>query len=156
MQHAAAKCTEARVPDELDRQVKMFPHKNHFEPGHPDDGVSLQVPVSLLHLVPERRLDWLVPGLLRDKCISLIRGLPKSWRRHFVPVPDVVDKALAAMKADNVALTDALGQQMKRQTLVEIPDEVWAEVEVDDFYRFNIQVLDDAGTVDRKSTRLNS
>src|SRR5690625_6593627 len=51
------------------------------------------------------------------------------------------------MKADNVALTDALGQQMKRQTLVEVPDEVWAEVGVDDFYRFNIQVLDDAGTV---------
>lgn len=147
MQHAAADVTEAQFPDELEWQGMVFPLKYHFEPGHPDDGVSLQVPVSLLHLVPERRLDWLVPGLLRDKCISLIRGLPKSWRRHFVPVPDVVDKALTAMKADNVALTDALGQQMKRQTLVEVPDEVWAEVEVDDFYRFNIQVLDDAGTV---------
>ena len=147
MQHAAADITEAQFPDELEWQGMVFPLKYHFEPGHADDGVSLRVPVSLLHLVPERRLDWLVPGLLRDKCISLIRGLPKSWRRHFVPVPDVVDKALAAMKPDNVALTDALGQQLKRQTLVEVPDDVWAEAEVDDFYRFNIQVLDDAGTV---------
>jgi ATP-dependent helicase HrpA len=147
MQRGAEDITQAQFPDQLEWKGMVFPLKYHFEPGHPDDGVSLRVPVSLLHQVPEHRLDWLVPGLLRDKCISLIKSLPKSWRRHFVPVPDVVDKALAVMKPDNTPLTEALALQMKRQTLVEVPADAWRANEVDDFYRFNIQVLDEAGKV---------
>ena len=145
MQREAGEVTEAQFPDHLEWRGTVFPLKYQFEPGHEDDGVNLQVPVSLLHQVPERRLEWLVPGLLRDKCISLIKGLPKPWRRHFVPVPDVVDKALVQMRADDTPLTEALAIQLKRQTLVEVPPEAWDETRLDDFYRVNIQVLDERG-----------
>jgi len=145
MQRDAGEVTEAQFPDYLEWQGTRFALKYQFEPGHQDDGVNLQVPVSLLHQVPERRLEWLVPGLLRDKCISLVKGLPKQWRRHFVPVPDVVDKALAQMRPDNIPLTEALAFQLKRQTLVEVPPEAWDETKLDDFYRVNIQVLDERG-----------
>jgi ATP-dependent helicase HrpA len=145
MQRDAGEVTEAQFPDALTWRGVSFPLKYQFEPGHEDDGVNLQVPVSLLHQVPEKRLEWLVPGLLRDKCISLIKGLPKQWRKHFVPVPDVVDRALAGMQPDNTSLTDALAHQLKRQTLVEVPPEAWDDTRIDDFYRVNIQVLDERG-----------
>ncbi|GAB3100238.1 ATP-dependent RNA helicase HrpA [Pseudomaricurvus hydrocarbonicus] len=147
MQHDASAITEAQFPAELNWQGLTFPLSYHFEPGHPEDGVSIQVPVAALHLVPEHRLDWLIPGILREKCIQLVKGLPKQWRKHFVPVPNYVDEALASLSPDDVPLTEALGHQLKRQTSVDIPQDQWQQVQVDDYYRFNIQVVDERGKV---------
>lgn len=147
MRHGALDITHAQFPNELEWRGMVFPLTYHFEPNHPDDGVSIHVPMSVLHQLPELRLEWLVPGMLRDKCINLVKSLPKSLRKHFVPVPDVVDKALAAMAPDNKALTDALGLQLKRQTGVDVGVDAWLETQVDNYYRFNIKVVDDKGKV---------
>ncbi|MYM62776.1 ATP-dependent RNA helicase HrpA [Pseudomaricurvus sp. HS19] len=156
MQHDASAITEAQFPKTLTVEGLTLPLSYHFEPGSEADGVSIQVPVPALHLLPELRLQWLIPGLLREKCIQLVKGLPKQWRKHFVPVPDYVDKALAAMKPDNVALAEALGHQLKRQTLVEIPADEWDKVVVDDYYRMNIQVVDERGKVLAQSRDLTA
>lgn len=145
MRHGADQITAGQFPNELEWRGMVFPLSYHFEPGHADDGVSLHVPVSLLHQVPEHRLEWLVPGMLRDKCIGLVKSLPKHLRKHFVPVPDVVDKALAVMAPDNKPLTDALALQLKRQTGVEILPDAWQQDNIDSFYRFNLKVMDDRG-----------
>jgi len=147
MRHGALDITHAQFPNELEWRGMVFPLTYHFEPNHPDDGVSIHVPMSLLHQIPELRLEWLVPGMLRDKCINLIKSLPKSLRKHFVPVPDVVDKALAAMVPDNKALIGALGVQLKRQTGIDVGVDAWLETQVDNYYRFNIKVVDDKGKV---------
>lgn len=147
MRHDADEITQAQFPNELEWRGMVFPLSYHFEPNHKDDGVSIHVPVSILHQVPEHRLEWLVPGMLRDKCIGLVKGLPKNLRKHFVPVPDVVDKVLSAMSPDNKPLTEALAFQLKRQTSIDIAKEVWADITVEDFYRFNIKVMDEKGKV---------
>lgn len=147
MQHSAAAVTEAQFPNELECQGAVYPLSYHFEPGAKDDGVSVRVPVSILHQLPEKRLQWLVPGLLRDKCISLVKGLPKQLRKNFVPVPTFVDRALASMSAADESLCDALALQLKRQAMVEIPDDAWNIDGLDDFYRFNICVLDERNKV---------
>ncbi len=145
MQHDASQITEAQFPDILQWQGMEFLVSYRFEPGAVDDGVSLHVPVSLLHLVPDNRLQWLVPGILREKCIAMVKALPKQWRKHFVPVPAYVDKALAAMKADNTPLAEALSMQLKRHTAVEVPADEWQAVALDDYYRFNIKVENEQG-----------
>ncbi|ACE83404.1 ATP-dependent RNA helicase HrpA [Cellvibrio japonicus] len=147
MRHGAGDITQAQFPNKLEWRGMEFPLSYHFEPGHPHDGVSIQVPVSLLHQVPEQRLEWLVPGMLRDKCIALVKGLPKQWRKHFVPVPDVVDKVLASVTPDNKPLTEVLALQLKRLTGIEIPREAWLDAPLDAFYQFNIHVLDERGKI---------
>jgi len=147
MRHGASDITQAQFPNELVWRGMVFPLSYHFEPSHPDDGVSIHVPMSLLHQVPELRLEWLVPGMLRDKCINLIKALPKQLRKHFVPVPDVVDKALSALVPDNKSLTEMLAIQLKRQSSIELPKNAWGDIVLDNFYRFNIKVVDDKGTV---------
>ena len=154
MRHDASAITEAQFPDTLSCDGLEFKLSYHFEPNHPADGVSVQVPVAALHLVPALRLEWLIPGILREKCIALLKALPKQWRKNFVPVPSVVDKALQSLKADNTSLIEALNHQLKRQTLVQVPADVWANVELDDYYRFNIQVVDDRGRVLEQSRDL--
>ncbi|GMG87293.1 ATP-dependent RNA helicase HrpA [Biformimicrobium ophioploci] len=144
-QQGAGDVSEVQFPNQLTWQGVVYPVAYHFEPGNVADGVSLRVPVGVLHQVPANRLEWVVPGILRDKCIAMIKGLPKQWRRHFVPVPAAVDKALPRMQASDSPLWQSLAHELKRQTLQEVPEEAWAAVQLDNFYRFNIQVVDERG-----------
>ena len=147
MQQDAGHVGEAQFPDSITSGGIEYPVSYHFEPGSVDDGVSIRVPVGALHQVPAARLQWVVPGILRDKCIALVKNLPKQYRKHFVPVPAAVDKALPRMQTGNTPLWQALAHELKRQTALELPEDAWktAEQGLEDFYRFNIQVLDEKG-----------
>ena len=57
-----------------------------FEPGSNDDGVTVNIPAPMTALVPSESLEWLVPGLYREKITTLIKGLPKTFRKKLVPV----------------------------------------------------------------------
>src|SRR5690554_8125835 len=99
-----------------------------------------------LKQIPSRRLEWLVPGLLREKCIALVKGLPKSLRRNFVAVPDFVDAALANMQPGNERLGVTLGEQLRGMTGVQIHRQAWEEDGVPRVPRMNVPV---PGTKDR-------
>ncbi|MFT4051516.1 MAG: ATP-dependent RNA helicase HrpA [Microbacterium sp.] len=59
-----------------------------FEPGDPEDGVSVVVPLPLLAGLRPDGFDWQVPGLRAELITALLRALPKSIRRHVVPAAD--------------------------------------------------------------------
>lgn len=142
MQHDASNITEAQFPDELLVEGYTLPLSYHFEPNHADDGVSVHVPVTALHLISDEPLAWLVPGLLREKCIAMVKALPKQWRKHFVPVPSCIDKALGRLSPKQHTLSDGLSAELLRQTGVKIPDELWSDVTLDSYYQMNIIVVD--------------
>ncbi|MBZ2167903.1 ATP-dependent RNA helicase HrpA [Marinobacter sp. F4216] len=134
-------------PDYLEWEGVRYPLSYEFEPTSERDGVTLQVPLMALKQIPSRRLEWLVPGLLREKCIALVKGLPKSLRRNFVPVPDFVDAALANMEPSNEPLALQLGDQLRRMTGVQIDPEVWPDAELPRHLRMGLRVLGDKGKV---------
>jgi ATP-dependent helicase HrpA len=74
-----------------------LPLEYRFAPGHPRDGVTVTVPRELFGQIDPKRLDWLVPGLLEEKVVALIKSLPKPLRRCFVPVPDTARKVIAGL-----------------------------------------------------------
>lgn len=145
MLHDAEGVTQAQFPDQLDFDGVTLPVTYHFEPNHPEDGVSVRVPVTLLHLLAELYLAWLVPGLLRDKCIALVKALPKAKRKKLVPVPQFVDLALGRMARAKVSLTEVLTKELKRLADVELSEEDWDVSALDAFYHMNIIVVDAAG-----------
>ena len=132
-------------PDLLRWESVALPLSYHFEPGHPADGVTVRIPASLLRRIDPQRLDWLVPGLLFDKCVALVRGLPKAIRKNFVPVPDFVRAALERMPFADGSLTQALGRELTRMTGVRLDDDAWADVELEDHLRMRIEVVDAVG-----------
>lgn len=149
MRHAAESISEAQFPDHLVCGDITFELRYHFEPGRADDGVNVRVPIALLNRVPAFQFEWLVPGLLRDKCISLLKSLPKTFRKQLVPVPESVDRLLPLLlkekeKSVDIALLSALGAALKRLG-VSIPDDAWQPAELEAFYRANFQVLDSDG-----------
>ena len=116
-----------------------------FEPGRDRDGVSVTVPLALLNRAPRYRFEWLVPGLLREKCIAMVKSLPKQLRKQLVPVPDVVDEVLAEMTPEDVPLTEALGSALALSRRVRVSPADWAVETLDDYYSMNIRVVDDRG-----------
>ncbi len=65
-----------------------------FDPGRRDDGVTVTIPLAVLARVDPAAFDRQIPGLRTDLAVALIRSLPKTLRRSFVPVPDFAAAAL--------------------------------------------------------------
>ncbi|SMF33652.1 ATP-dependent helicase HrpA [Alteromonadaceae bacterium Bs31] len=159
MLHQADGVTGVQFPDTLEVDGLTLALHYHFEPGHADDGVSIRVPVEFLHMLPQGRLEWMVPGLLRDKCIALVKGLPKQIRKQIVPVPQYVDRALSRVQAGKRALHEVLAEVLKLIADVNIESEDWPLENLDDYYRMNIQVVDENGKIidrDRNLEKLRS
>ncbi|MEJ2572602.1 MAG: ATP-dependent RNA helicase HrpA [Gammaproteobacteria bacterium] len=141
MQRRATEVSVEQFPDHLDLAGMQLPLSYHFEPGHPLDGVTVTVPLVLLNQLPPERLEWLVPGLLRDKIIALLKGLPKALRRNFVPAPNFADACLQAMTPDEGSLHEALARHLARMTGVTVPAEAWQEAALPPHLRMNVKVV---------------
>ncbi len=68
-----------------------------FEPDHPEDGVTIDLPSSLLNSLQEAPFDYLVPGLLQEKIFWLIKNLPKPLRRKIFPIQEISDRVWDTM-----------------------------------------------------------
>ncbi len=143
-----------QFPDHLDWQDMHFKLSYQFEPGNAADGVSVTVPVALLNRVPRFLFDWLVPGLLREKCIQMLRGLPKAKRKHLVPAPDFIDRALQQLSPSNSDLAQQLALQLSKLGGITLAASDWEMAKLDDYYRMNVRVVDAAGKLLEQSRDL--
>lgn len=71
-------------PDALATEHLELKLDYHYEPGTAADGVTLCVPREGVNQLHPERLGWLVPGLLEERIVALIRTLPKHVRRNLV------------------------------------------------------------------------
>ncbi len=118
--------------------------KYRFEPGHPLDGVTLHLPLYLLNRIGPAQVDWLVPGLIREKLIALLKLLPKDKRRPLIPLPDTVTEFLSAAKPGEQTLTAALAAFIRRKTGTDIHPDEW-KGELPAHLMMNLSVTDDSG-----------
>ncbi len=118
--------------------------KYRFEPGHPLDGVTLHLPLYLLNRIEAAQVDWLVPGLIREKLTALLKGLPKDRRRPLIPLPDTVTAFLSVAKPGEQVLTDALAAYIRRKTGADVHPDEW-KGELPAHLRMNVSVVDDSG-----------
>ncbi|MDR3389135.1 MAG: ATP-dependent RNA helicase HrpA [Rudaea sp.] len=114
-----------------------------FVPGDTADGVTLQVPLAFVNAVSAARCDWLVPGLLADKVAELIRGLPKSLRRNFVPAPDFARAFVQAEAPREQPLAEALAVYLQRITGVAVSARDFADVVVPMHLTMRFRVYDE-------------
>ena len=133
---------ESRFPDRLHWQDLELRLSYQFDPGRDSDGVSVTVPVGLLNRVPRHLFEWLVPGLLREKCIQLVKALPKEQRKTLVPVPDSVDRALAGVEPDNRPLCQVLAERLTPLAGQRLREDQFSPERLEDFYHMNVRVVD--------------
>jgi ATP-dependent helicase HrpA len=124
-----------------------LPLTYQFEPGAAADGVTVQVPLTLLNKLDAGDFGWSVPGLRREVVIALIRALPKQLRTSFVPVPDWADAVLSRIPARRGSLPDAVGDELRRLTGTAVPRDAWRPDQVPDHLRINFRVVNEDGAV---------
>jgi ATP-dependent helicase HrpA len=115
----------ALYPQQVSLGDRAFACEYRFRPGKADDGVTVRVPSNALDGLCADAADWLVPGLFREKVAALIRGLPKSFRRHLVPVADTVDIICREMPRQDRPLVNVLGEFIQHRFRVSVPAEAW-------------------------------
>ncbi len=118
--------------------------KYRFEPGHALDGVTLELPLYLLNRIEAAQIDWLVPGLIREKLTALLKFLPKDKRRPLIPLPDTVTAFLSTAKPGEQVLTAALASYIRKKTGADIRPDEW-KGELPAHLKMNLRVVDDSG-----------
>lgn len=142
LQRSAEHVTQQQYPDHLVHEGVKLALRYHFDPGAEDDGVTLELPLPLLNALPLKRLEWLVPGMLADKCTAILRGLPKAQRKHYVPVPNYVEAFCQAVTFAEGDLYEALALHLQRMTGLRVEAEVFRSVVLDEHHRMNLRLLD--------------
>ncbi len=116
-----------------------------FEPGTDADGVTVHIPLPLLNQVEVSGFDWQIPGLRRELIVALIKSLPKSLRRHFVPAPNYAEALLGRVTDFNKPLVQTLSEELRRMTGVSVEAEQWNLDQIAPHLRMTFRVIDEKG-----------
>ncbi|MDP2141126.1 MAG: ATP-dependent RNA helicase HrpA [Gammaproteobacteria bacterium] len=138
-------------PDHTTIQNNVLDIEYRFNPGSTDDGASISVPLRIVGQMTDAELDWAVPGQIRERCIVLLKGLPKGQRKHFIPVPDFADTFVSWLKstpADKVSkspLIDLLRKFVHNRKGIELDRATLQQIELPVYLRPTLRVIDDEG-----------
>jgi ATP-dependent helicase HrpA len=141
---------------ELHSQFKQFPDNTQvnrnqlvldyvFDPLSERDGATIEIPAPLLPQLTEADIDWAVPGIIREKCITLLKGLPKTIRKRFIPVSGFVDQIVGIMSVADGTLLDALLLQIRKLKQLNLSKADFALVELPKHLVVKIAVKDESG-----------
>ena len=150
MQHAAAHITEEQFPKHWQTADGKFKLSYRFEPHHPLDGVTLTLPLTVLNRISPAALEWLVPGMIREKIQLQIKALPKQIRRICVPVPEFITQFLSQNPDRNAPILPQLAQAIAKtagdiRILEQINQDEWAAFRLPEHCYFNLCIIDDGG-----------
>lgn len=150
MQHAAAHITEEQFPKFYQTGDGRFKLSYRFEPRHPLDGVTLTLPLTVLNRIHAPALEWLVPGMLREKLTLLIKALPKQIRRICVPVPEFITKFLESSPNRQEPIIPQLARFIAKTAgdmclMEQIDQHEWAAFKLPEHCYFNLRIIDDGG-----------
>ncbi|PKO67551.1 MAG: ATP-dependent RNA helicase HrpA [Betaproteobacteria bacterium HGW-Betaproteobacteria-16] len=124
MRHEAAGITTQAFPKTLRLGGVDCACTYLHEPGDPRDGLSVTVPIFALNQVSDDRCDWLVPGMLKDKVLALLKTLHQRPRSRLVPLPATAERFATALNEPAVFgagnLMDALLKLVREATQLDI------------------------------------
>ncbi|MFQ5485414.1 MAG: DUF3418 domain-containing protein, partial [Desulfobacterales bacterium] len=127
-------------PDRIFLGDCSFPLPFCFDRGEKNDGVTVNIPYGAASVKAVAETDWLVPGLLKEKIMLLIKGLPKAYRKHLVPVTRTVEIILNEIPRGKTDLPTALGKFIYSRFNLNIPGTTWFSVSLPDHLKMRISV----------------
>jgi ATP-dependent helicase HrpA len=132
-------------PDKISVGNTVLPCDYHFEPGNLKDGVTVKIPSAQIHTVQPELLDWVVPGLLKEKITLLLKSLPKEYRKQLVPVSQTADIIAADIPKSETALPTALSNFIYQRFKVDIPASAWSSDALPDYLKMRIAITGPKG-----------
>lgn len=148
----AQRFDQAAYPDRYTSGELDLPLDYVYDPTRADDGVTLSIPLAVLARVEPSAFADQIPGLRSDLAVALLRSLPKTLRRNFVPAPTVAEAVLARMQAQEAAgragaggFTARYAQALTAATGIVVKDTDFDLAKVPDHLKLTFAVTDDDG-----------
>lgn len=133
----------AQFPESAQFGSMHLPLTYQLDPGQEADGVTVTVPVEGLGQLTESRLDWLVPGLLEQKVLALIRALPKNLRRHFVPAPESAKLVASDLEFGRGDFLHSVATRLSQLAGERFDSREFDLSSLSEHLKFNIRIVDD-------------
>ncbi len=128
-------------PKTWEQQGLRLPLEYHFDPGTDEDGITLKIPLAVLPQIDSQHCDWLVPAVLEEKILALIKGLPKALRKNFVPAPDFTRAIREKITLYDGVLFKTLSTLLHSMTGVQVPTNAWG-TRLPDHLKMRFEVFD--------------
>ncbi len=144
MRHEAAGAGSDAFPKTVTQGGITFALDYRFEPGTSRDGITMTVPLYALNLVDGARCEWLVPGMLKEKVLALVKSLPQKLRRHLVPLPEYAQGFVDRAHAD-LPLVDALIDDLREHRRVAASRDDFRDESVPAHLAMNFRIVDEHG-----------
>lgn len=147
MRHEAAGITTAAFPKTLRLGGVDCTASYLHEPGDPKDGVTVTVPIYALNQVSEERCEWLVPGMLKDKVMALLKSLHQRPRSRLMPLAEFADGFVASVQDvfGGGSLVDALLKAVREKTQLDVKRADFKLEQLSPHLLMNFRVVDEHG-----------
>lgn len=151
-------------PSVIELEGRTFGLRYSFSPGEENDGVSCVIPLSELQTLPAAVFEWLVPGMLHEKTVAMIKVLPKVQRRALVPAPQVASDLLKRCslpgcfsdgangkvvdETHSHSLFVCLAKEIQIHYGVKLNSISWQQLcreQLDPLYQMRFEIVDDVG-----------
>ncbi|MHC1742366.1 MAG: ATP-dependent RNA helicase HrpA [Syntrophobacteraceae bacterium] len=136
-----------QFPDRMRLDDLELPLRYNFHPGEDDDGVTVLIPIHALKRVSSPYFEWLVPGMIEELILTLLKALPKGIRRQLVPVGDMARRLRDGLVFGDGALAAALSRRVVEVAGVSVPGEMWSLDSVPPHLRMRFEVIGSEGNV---------
>jgi ATP-dependent helicase HrpA len=94
------------------------------DPGDASDGMTVTVPLFAMNQISEERSEWLVPGMLVDKVVALLKTLPQKPRARLLPLQDFannwVQQVRQTQQEGEGSLLDQLLHSVREATQLDV------------------------------------
>ncbi len=134
-------------PNKIDTGDHVFDCLYAFEPGDDVDGVSLNIPASVAASVEESSLNWIIPGLTKERIAALLKGLPKKYRKQLVPLSATQEAILKEMPMEGNALAASLSRFLYTRMGIDIPAAAWPIDSLPDHLKIRFTLTDAKGNI---------
>ena len=145
MRHEAAGITTAAFPKTVRLGGIDCAATYLHEPGDARDGLTVTVPIYALNQVGEERCEWLVPGMLRDKVLALVKSLHQRPRSRLVPLPDYAAEFCELTPFAQGSLMDALLKAVRDRTQLAVQRTDFKLDQLPPHLFMNFRIVDEHG-----------
>jgi ATP-dependent helicase HrpA len=145
MRHEAAGITTAAFPKTIRLGGIDCAASYLHEPGDPKDGITVTVPIYVLNQVSEERCEWLVPGMLKDKVLALVKTLHQRPRSRLVPLPGYAEEFVAESDFAQGDLLETLLRHVRERTQLAVQRNDFKREQLSPHLLMNFRVVDEHG-----------
>ena len=135
----------AQFPDAVQVGSMALPVEYRFEPGQKTDGATIKIPEKGLSQLDDNAAGWLIPGMYETRITALIKSLPKSVRRNFVPAPETAKRVATMIEPGSLPFPSAVANALSSLSGETVTSAMFEPDKLDQSLSVFIQVVNEEG-----------